>query len=122
MNVTKITTGIAAATLAATLTLPASAADITRATVIGVHDEQTTAPVIKALHLSHDPAAGGRIAAVQLRSGAYGNGSYALVYVPRNISVHKNDVVELTPADMDLWSNPGKASVIRLHSELTDNR
>jgi hypothetical protein len=120
--IAKTCAGIAATSLIAVLSLPAYSAETTRAVVLGVHDAQATAPVVKALHLSHNPADGGRFAVVQLRPGAYGNGSYALVYVPRDVTVHKNDVVELTPAELDLWTNPGKGVVSRARSEIADNR
>jgi hypothetical protein len=120
--IVNITASIVATALVAALAAPAGAAEPTRAVVLGVHNEQATAPVVKALHLSHDPAKGGRFAVVQLRQGAYGNGSYALVYVPNGVTVAKNDVVELTPAEMDLWTNPGKGVVTRSRSDLALNR
>jgi hypothetical protein len=110
--IAKITATVAVTTIAAALSLPAVSAEGSRVTVIGVHNEQATAPIAKALGLADKSAGGGRFAMVQLKKGAFGNRSYAMVYVPRAFAVRKNDVVELTPGDLDLWSNPGKGVVI----------
>jgi hypothetical protein len=121
-HIANISATVAVTLIAAGLSLPALSAEGNRAVVIGVHNEQATAPVAKALGLADKSAAGGRFALVQLKKGAYGNGSYAMVYVPRDITVRKDDVVELTPADLDLWSNPGKGVVTRSRSEIAAAR
>jgi hypothetical protein len=103
--------------LAVTLGLPALAAERNQGIVIGVHNEGATDAFVKTLDLP-PKLDGGRFAVVQLFNGGYGEASFALVYVPRNLGVRKNDIVQMAPTSMNLLENPGKGVVIKVDQDL----
>ncbi len=59
----------------------------------------------------------GRYAVVKLFNGAYGDRSYALVYVPPKLPVEANRVVALDASAQDALTNPGKGTVKRVLPE-----
>jgi hypothetical protein len=106
-----------AALLIAALAFPAFASERNQGIVIGVHNEGATDAFVKTLNLP-PKLDGGRFAVVQMFNGGYGNASFALVYVPRNLGVRKNDIVQMAPTSMNLLENPGKGVVIKVDEDL----
>jgi hypothetical protein len=102
---------------AAIFALPASSAERNQGVVIGVHNEEATAAFVKTLNLEPKED-GGRFAVVQLFNGSYGNASFALVYVPRYLSVRKTDIVQMAPTNLNLLENPGKGVVMKVDQDL----
>jgi hypothetical protein len=102
---------------AATLALPALSAERNQGVVIGVHNEDATIPFVKTLNLPPKED-GGRFAVVQMFNGSYGNASFALVYVPRYLSVRKTDIVQMAPTNLNLLENPGKGVVMKVDQDL----
>lgn len=84
--------------------------------VLGVYPEESSAHIVDVLRLPTERIQGGRFAIVKLANGAWGEGSFALVYVPRHIAVAKTDAVELERSGEDLLSHPGKGVVSRVIS------
>jgi hypothetical protein len=80
-------------------------------TIIAVHDQVATAKFKAARGLPPGQAEGGCFAVVKIDNGAYGDASFALVYVPPQFSVHENSVVELDASGVSVLARPGSASV-----------
>jgi hypothetical protein len=94
------------------------AAESQQAVVLAIHSEQSTRAFVADHRLPAGQAQGGRFAVVKLINGAWGEGSYALVYVPARLSATRNDRVELVPTDSSILTTPGKGVVIRVsHSD-----
>jgi hypothetical protein len=113
----KLLLAAVAALIAAIPALPAIASDRNQGIVIGVHNEEATDAFVKTLNLQ-PKLDGGRFAVVQMFNGGYGNASFALVYVPRNLGVRKNDIVQMAPTSMNLLENPGKGVVIKVDQDM----
>jgi hypothetical protein len=102
----------------ATASTPKQTAERNQGVVVGVHNEGSTDAFLGALHLPRKGTDGGRFAVVQLINAAYGEASYALVFVPRHLAVKKNDVVEMAPTALNLLANPGKGVVLKVDHDL----
>jgi hypothetical protein len=99
---------------AAGVSLTTDAAVAQDAIILAVHNEQSTHAFIADHGLPSGQGEGGRFAVAKLISGAWGDSSYALVYVPAGLSAAKNDHVALTQADASILKTPGKAVVTRI--------
>jgi hypothetical protein len=107
--------------LASGISLATIAAEPQQGVVLAVHSEQSTRAFVADHRLPAGQAEGGRFAVVKLVNGAWGNASYALVYVPARLSVAQNDQVELVPTDTDILKTPGSGVVMRVsHSDRSD--
>jgi hypothetical protein len=85
-----------------------------RGTILSVHSEGVTAKFKVALGLPKGQTEGGRYAVVQIDNGAYGDASFALVYVPPQITVYDDDLVELNTKGVSVLAHPGSAAVSRV--------
>jgi hypothetical protein len=103
----------AAASLFAAFILPAAAAESQEGVVLYVHSEHTTNAFVKKLGRPAGQARGGRFAVVQLVNGSWGEGSYALVWVPTHLSIQAEDRVEVEPSGDHPLVNPGSGVVTR---------
>lgn len=103
--------------LAAAFAIPALSIERNQGVIIGLHNEGATEAFVKTLNLP-PKVDGGRFAVVQLINGGYGDASFALVYVPRNLGVRKNDIVQMAPTSLNLLDNPGRGVVIKVDQEL----
>lgn len=110
--------GVAAAFLISFLWLPAGAAESQEGVVLYVHSENATNAYLKKLSLPRGQSTGGRFAVVRLIDGAWGEGSFALVWVPEHLSIKPDDRVELLPAEEDPLANPGTGVVARVSPTL----
>ena len=99
------TTGMSAVT---------AAAETQQGVVLAVHSEKSTRAFVADHRLPAGQAEGGRFAVVKLIDGAWGNASYALVYVPARLSVAANDQVELVQTNVNILSTPGAGVVKRV--------
>ncbi len=99
---------------AAGVSLTTDAALAQDAVILAVHGEQSTQAFAADYGLPSGQSDGGRYAVVKMINGAWGDGSYALVYVPAGVSAAKNDHVALTQADASILKTPGKAVVTRI--------
>jgi hypothetical protein len=100
-----LTTGISVATIAA---------EPQQGVVLAVHSEQSTRAFVADHRLPAGQTEGGRFAVVKLVNGAWGNASYALVYVPARLTVAQHDRVEIVATDTDILSTPGAGVVTRV--------
>jgi hypothetical protein len=85
-----------------------------RGTILGVHSELASGKFKNKLGLPEGQAEGGRYAVVKIDKGAYGDASFALVYVPPQIDVQDDNVVELSASGAGVLARPGSASVSRV--------
>ncbi|MBU1425436.1 MAG: hypothetical protein KKH12_01650 [Gammaproteobacteria bacterium] len=85
-----------------------------RGTILGVHSEVASGKFKAKLGLPEGQAEGGRYAVVNIDDGAYGDASFALVYVPPQITVHDDNVVELNTSGVGVLKHPGSAAVSRV--------
>ncbi len=82
-----------------------------RGTILGVHSEVASGKFRSKLGLPDGQEAGGRYAVVNIKDGAYGDASFALVYVPPQFAVSDDDIVELNASGISVLAHPGSASV-----------
>jgi hypothetical protein len=80
-------------------------------TIIAIHNEAATAKFKAARGLPPGQADGGRYAVVKIDNGAYGDASFALVYVPPQFTVHVDSVVELDTCGVSVLARPGSSAV-----------
>jgi hypothetical protein len=99
--------------IAASYVHPALAAESQLAVVLAVHGEEATRSYAADHHLQDGKIDGGRFAVVKLVQGAWGDASYALVYVPKKVTVAAHDLVELASAEGNALTKPGSAVVTR---------
>ena len=85
-----------------------------RGTVLSVHDAKMTAKFKATLGLPLGQEDGGRFAVVKIDNGAYGDASFALVYVPPQFSVSEDSVVQLNSKGINVLSHPGSAAVAKV--------
>jgi hypothetical protein len=83
-------------------------------TILSVHSKQASAKFQAKLGLPEGQAAGGRYAVVQIDKGAFGDASFALVYVPPQIVLNEDAVVELSASGSSVLTRPGSAVVSRV--------
>lgn len=83
-------------------------------TIIAVHDAVSTAKFKAVRGLPPGQADGGRFAVVKIENGAYGDASFALVYVAPQFTVHENSVVEINASGVSVLAHPGSAAVSRV--------
>jgi hypothetical protein len=99
----------------ALLTLIASPFEVhagDRGTVIAVYPPEYTAAFKAARHLTTSVAGDGRFAIVRIASSiVYGEASYALIYVPADVPVAENSVVELRGRGDNTLVQVGAATV-----------
>jgi hypothetical protein len=93
-----------------------------RGTVLSVHDAKMTAKFKAALGLPPGQEEGGRFAVVKIENGAYGDASFALVYVPPQFSVHEDSVVQLNAKGVGVLSHPGSAAVAKVFNDASAPR
>jgi hypothetical protein len=93
--------------------LPAHAAEHQQGVVLLVHSESATDAFLQRLHQPPALLPGERFAVVKLVNGAWGDASYALVRLPKRLSVERDDLVDLGPSKDDLLANPGIGVVSR---------
>lgn len=85
-----------------------------RGTIVSIHTEKGTAKYQAALGLPPGQKAGGRYAVVRIDNGAYGDASFALVYVPPKFKVRENSVVLLNAKGVTVLAKPGSAAVSKI--------
>jgi hypothetical protein len=85
-----------------------------RGTILGVHSELASGKFKNKLGLPEGQTEGGRYAVVKIDEGAYGDASFALVYVPPQIEVQDDNVVELSASGAGVLARPGSASVSKV--------
>jgi hypothetical protein len=85
-----------------------------RATILSVHSKEGTAKFKAALGLPAGQTDGGRYAVVKIDNGAYGDTSFALVYVPPQFTVYDNTVVQLNARGVNVLAHPGSAAVSKI--------
>jgi hypothetical protein len=85
-----------------------------RGTILGVHSEAASGKFKNMLGLPEGQTEGGRYAVVKIDDGAYGDASFALVYVPSQISAHDDDLVELNTKGVSVLAYPGSAAVSKV--------
>ena len=85
-----------------------------RAVVIGLHSSDSTRGFAAAHGIPDGQADGGRYALVKLINDKYRRDTYALVYVPPHIKVHKDDYVKIAASEFNLVAEPGKGVVVGL--------
>ncbi|MDP1635271.1 MAG: hypothetical protein Q8L69_11400 [Gallionellaceae bacterium] len=83
-------------------------------TVMSVHSKEATAKFKAVRGLPPGQPDGGRFAVVKIKNGAYGDASFALVYVPPQFTVHEDSVVELDSSGVSVLSHPGSAAVYQV--------
>jgi hypothetical protein len=93
-----------------------------RGTILSVHDELTTAKFKAVLGLPPGQAEGGRFAVVKIEHGAYGDASFALVYVPPQFNVHDDSVVQLNASGVSVLAHPGSATVAKVIDDASVSR
>jgi hypothetical protein len=84
------------------------------AVVMTVHSERSTRAFIANNRLPPGQVEGGRFAVVKLVNGAWGDASFALVYVPERLLIAEHDVVELQPSDISVLTKPGSGVVTQV--------
>jgi hypothetical protein len=89
-----------------------------RGTILGVHSEVASGKFKAKLGLPDGQAGGGRYAVVNIEKGAYGDASFALVYVPPQFTVTDDTEVQLNASGISVLAHPGSASV----SQVIDDR
>lgn len=87
-----------------------------RGTILAVHDAVTSAKFKAALGLPPGQEEGGRFAVVKIDHGAYGDASFALVYVPPQFTVHEDSVVQLNGSGVNILAHPGSAAVAKVYN------
>ncbi|MFH0934532.1 MAG: hypothetical protein V1879_04945 [Pseudomonadota bacterium] len=107
-------TAVAILTLASA---PTMAMGGDRGTILSVHDKVATAKFKAARGLPPGQQDGGRFAVVKIDDGAYGDASFALVYVPPQFTVHEDSVVELDASGVGVLAHPGSAAVSKVISK-----
>ena len=85
-----------------------------RGTILGVHSDVASGKFKSKLGLPDGQDAGGRYAVVNIENGAYGDASFALVYVPPQLTVQDDDIVELNDSGINVLAHPGSASVTHI--------
>lgn len=85
-----------------------------RATILSIHSKEVTEKFKTKLGLPEGQREGGRYAVVRIANGAYGDASFALVYVPPQISVSDDSLVELNVKGLSVLAHPGSAAVSRV--------
>lgn len=108
---------IAALALLALTSVPTMAMAGDRGTILAVHDQAATAKFKAVRGLPPGQRDGGRFAVVKIDNGAYGDASFALVYVPPQFTVHEDSVVELNTSGVDVLARPGSAAVSKVISK-----
>ena len=88
-----------------------AAAEESRGVVYAVHPQASTQSFIEKYGAPKGGSTEGRFAVVKLFNGAYGDTSYALVYVPPKVKVNVNSVVALDASGTDALRNPGKGAI-----------
>jgi N-acetylmuramic acid 6-phosphate (MurNAc-6-P) etherase len=83
-------------------------------TILSVHSKEASAKFQAKLGLPEGQTAGGRYAVVRIDNGAFGDASFALVYVPPQIIVDDDTVVELSASGASVLTRPGSAVVSRV--------
>jgi hypothetical protein len=103
---------LAPAMLAQTATANDDMSGYTRAVVIGMHSAESTRNFAGARGIPQGQAAGGRYALVRLVDDLHHRGAYALVYVPPNLKVARDDRVEIAAHGFDVVTEPGRGVVL----------
>ena len=85
-----------------------------RGTILSIHSQEASGKFKTRLGLPYGQAEGGRYAVVNIDDGAYGDASFALVYVPPQFEITENNVVELDAAGVGVLAHPGSAAVTRV--------
>ncbi len=96
----------------ATATKEAKSGD--RGTILSVHSVKGTDKFKAALGLPEGQLDGGRYAVVKIDNGAYGDASFALVYVPPQFAVEDNTEVQLNAKGVSVLAQPGSAAVTKV--------
>jgi len=78
-----------------------------------IHPESASAAFSQRLGPMPGQPHAGRFAVVKLSNGAWGEGSYALVRVPKGLLLKPDDRVELDASQGDLLGSPGSGVVRR---------
>ncbi len=97
--------------IAATIAMRQDMRQGDRGIILGVHSKVASGKFKSKLGLPYGQEAGGRYAVVDIKDGAYGDASFALVYVPPRFTIQDNDVVELNASGISVLARPGSASV-----------
>lgn len=97
--------------MAATIAMRQDMRQGDRGIILGVHSEVASGKFKSRLGLPYGQEVGGHYAVVDIEDGAYGDASFALVYVPPRFTVHDNDIVELNASGISVLARPGSASV-----------
>jgi hypothetical protein len=84
------------------------------ATVMSVHSKEASAKFKAARGIPSGQPEGGRFAVVKINNGAYGDASFALVYVPPKFTLTEDSVIELDASGVSVLSHPGSATVSRV--------
>ena len=85
-----------------------------RGTILSVHSTKGTEKFKAALGLPEGQMDGGRFAVVRIDNGAYGEASFALVYVPPQFAVQDETEVELNAKGVSVLARPGSAAVTKV--------
>lgn len=112
-NIKKTVSYVALAILMLT-TAPIQAMAGDSATVMSIHTKEDSAKFKAARGIPPGQPDGGRFAVVKINNGAYGEASFALVYVPPKFSLTENNIVELDSSGVSVLSQPGSATVSRV--------
>lgn len=105
---------IAALMTTVLITAPAQAIAGDSGTVMAVHSQKASAKFKAAHGIPPGQPGGGRFAVVKIKDGAYGEASFALVYVPPQITLTEDSEVELDSSGVSVLSHPGSATVSKV--------
>jgi hypothetical protein len=96
----------------------ADRAEPTRAVVVGLHSSEST----RGIAATHGAPEGGRYALVKLIDEKYRRDTYALVFVPPDIKVRRDDRVEIAASEFNLVAEPGRGVVVGLADDTPSAR